>query len=106
MASSAESIKFAIKAKRAVAVKSLSFYTSTAARNSEVTVKTLEGQYSQGIFSDWTADGWKTVFHGQVFARGYDSAGAQLTTVKFDKEVVVCRPFAQSSTPAGMGEAH
>ena len=95
MASSAESIKFAIKAKRAVAVKSLSFYTSTAARNSEVTVKTLEGQY-KGIFSDWTADGWKTVFHGQVFAQGYDSAGAQLTTVKFDKEVVVSAGKTQS----------
>ena len=89
MASSAESIKFAIMAKRAVAIKSLSFYTSTSARNSEVTVKTLEGQYSQGIFSDWTTDEWKTVFHGPVFTRRYDSEGAQLTNVEFDQDVVV-----------------
>ena len=88
MASSAESIKFAIMAKRVVAIKSLSFYTRTA-RNSEVTVKTQEGQYSQGIFSDWTTNEWKTVFHGQVVTRGYDSGGAQLTTVEFDHHVVV-----------------
>ena len=96
MASSAESIKFAIKAKRTVAIKSLSFYTSTAARNSEVTVKTQEGQYSQGIFSDLTADKWTTVFHGQVVTRGYDSGGAQLTTVKFDHDVVVSAGKTQS----------
>jgi len=96
MASSAESINFTIKAKRAVAIKSLSFYTSISARNSEVTVKTLEGQYSQGIFSDSTADEWETVFHGRVFTRGYDSKDAQLTTVTFDQDVVVPTGKAQS----------
>ncbi|EJK61652.1 hypothetical protein THAOC_17819, partial [Thalassiosira oceanica] len=96
MASSSESIRFAIKAKRAVAIKSLSFYTSTSARNSEITVKTQEGQYGRGIFSDWTTDGWTTVFHGRVFARGYVSRGAQLTTVKFDQDVVVPADKAQS----------
>jgi len=95
MASSSESIKFVIKAKRAVAIKSLSFYTSTTVR-SEVTVKTQKGQYSQGIFSDWTTDGWRTVFHGQVFARGYVSRSAQLTTVKFDQDVVLTTGKAQS----------
>ena len=95
MASSAESIKFAIMAKRVVAIKSLSFYTRTA-RNSEVTVKTQEGQYSRGIFSDLATDGWTTVFHGQVVTRGYDSGGAQLTTVKFDHHVVVHTGKTQS----------
>ena len=95
MASSAESIKFAIMAKRTVAIKSLSFYTRTA-RNSEVTVKTQEGQYSRGIFSDLATDGWTTVFHGQVVTRGYDSGGAQLTTVKFDHHVVVHTGKTQS----------
>ena len=95
MASSAESIEFAIMAKRAVAIKSLSFYTRTAARNSEVTVKTQEGQYSQGIFSDWTADKWTTV-STEVFTLGYDSGGAQLTTVKFDHDVVVSAGKTQS----------
>ena len=95
MASSAESIKFAIMAKRVVAIKSLSFYTRTA-RNSEVTVKTQEGQYSRGIFSDLATDGWTTVFHGQVVTRGYDSGGAQLTTVEFDHHVVVSAGKTQS----------
>ncbi|EJK74076.1 hypothetical protein THAOC_04271 [Thalassiosira oceanica] len=88
MASSSESIKFVIKAKRAVAIKSLSFYTSSVG-NSEVTVLTQKGQYSRGIFSDLNADEWKTVFHGQVVTRGYVSRGAQLTTVKIDQDVVL-----------------
>ncbi|EJK74811.1 hypothetical protein THAOC_03490, partial [Thalassiosira oceanica] len=95
MASSSESIKFVIKAKRAVAIKSL-FILHQHHREIRGHCENTKRAVQPRNLSDWTTDGWRTVFHGQVFARGYVSRSAQLTTVKFDQDVVLTTGKAQS----------
>ena len=96
MSMSSEKIHFAIKAKRSIDIKSLSFYTSIA-RSSVVTVRMQEGENSEGIFSSWDQDSWKEVFRSNVSTGGYNASGnASLTKVTFSQAIAI--PSGQTAT--------
>ena len=85
MATCFKNIKFTIKAKRKVALSSLSFFTRDA-QNSTISISTMQGEYAKAIFS---LDHWQNVLRTKVTTTEYNGGTASPMKFGFNQGIQI-----------------